>query len=323
MKFRNTRRQWLLLTMSVGLFANCSARAGEEREAGGAQFYSIDVALLSFLPGEGLEACRSYGGGAASGNATVGHWVKDGNRNFGVTVECIMTSHRFWATVRIEPSESDESTEARVHELDLSGFEPQAIDMAKDGDGRVYRLNLMPSVQIAAAPKRFRSQDLRLEDWSFPNCPIILNDERYLGRISCSHGELAWLDIPGTALVEFSLIRFADAQPWGVLHDGVVDISNPDGTSLNIGEVANGIPREVLKGGPYQVWVRWKKPTHSLKEHQELVKQQVANIRNQINAGDLKSPATVELLEKMAGSEGIWLMSNGVRALRPEEKVSD
>ncbi len=321
MNCRDLRRQRLLLAMSVVLFATYPALAGEERDAGEAQYYSIDVALLSFLPGEGLEACRSYGSGTASGNGTVGHWVKDGDRNFGVTVECRMKSHRFWATVRIEPSESDTLTEARVFELDLSEFEPQAIDMAEDDDGRGYRLNLMPSVKVAPAPKRFRSQDLRLENWSFPNCPIILNDQQYLGRISCSHGELAWLDIPGTALVEFSLIPFAEAKPWGVLNDGVVGLSRPDGTSLQISGVANGIHRDVLKGGPYQIWVRWKKPTHSLEEHQELVKEQVSKIRKQIEAGDLRLPTrAVERLEKMDGSKGGWL-SSGLRPLGPEERV--
>ncbi len=287
--------------------------------------YSLHVSLISFLPEKGLEACRSYGGGTASCNAIVGHWVKEGDRNFGVTVECKMKSQHFWATVRIEPSKSDKRTEARVQELDLSQFQPQMIDMAHNDDGRVFRLNLMPSVQVATpAPKRFRAPDLKLDDWSFPNCPIILNDERYLGRISLSHGQLAWLDIPGTALVEFSLIQFIDAQPWGVLNDGVVSISHPDGASLRIDRVKNGIHREMLRGGPYQIWVRWNQPTHSIEAHQELVKAQITKMRRQIEAGDLRLPkGTVERLEEANASDGICLISNGLRPLRPDEKMPE
>jgi len=325
MEFRIVRRRCLLLLAGIVLISAYPALASETQKSRNVLDYSLHVVLLSFRPGAGLEACRSYGRGTAGGNATVGHWVNDGNRSFGVTVECKMKSHRFWATVRIEPGESDTLTEAKVHELDLSEFRPQMIDMARDDDGRVYRLNLIPSVEVVAeAPKRFLARDQQLEHWSFPNCPIVFNDERYLGRISCSHGELAWLDIPGTALVEFSLLPFVGSEPWGVLLDGTIAISHPDGASVEINGVTNGVHQENLKGGPYQVWVRWKPPTHSLKEHQELVKTQVETLRKQIEAGDISLPAaTVERLERTADSDGICLMSNGVRELQADERVPE
>src|SRR5262249_28613285 len=152
---------------------------------------------------------------------------------------------------------------------------PRSLEVARDADGRVYKVNLMPHLTVAPEPRQFKVTDLRLDAWGFPSSPVLVNDHDYIGRLGMSYGNLATCDIAGLAKIEFSLLKLKDSQPWGVLNDGVITITHEDGTTVAISDVKNGSDHNMLQGGPYQVWVRWNKPTYTIDEYRELMKKQI------------------------------------------------
>ena len=92
-------------------------------------------------------------------------------------------------------------------------------------------------------------------------------------------------------------------------------------TSLEISGVKNGVHRQVLEGGPYQVWVRWKEPTRTVEEYRESARASLARLRDQIKAGERELPQrSLERLERLAESDR-WFLSAGIRGVRPDEIV--
>ena len=306
----------ILATLSdSGLLADDS----RPREDGSHQLI-LEVALFSFLPGEGPDTFDSHGHGHSSMTSTVGFGIAGNGRRFDVTIRCQAKSNRAVAVVTVEPRESDRNTKPKTHEIDLFEMQAHSIDLAQDEDGRIYRLNLMPRVEEHPAPKRFRPRGLRLDAWSFSSSPVILNDQEYLGRIGMSFGNFAYIDVAGLARVEFSLLRLKDAQPWGVLENGTLLITHEDGTTIEIGDVKNGTPQVVLQGGPYQVWVRWKESSLSAEQVQSTRQTQLIELEEKMKRGGLlMTPVQLKRFQRMLDSGRINLMSNGIRSVKPEE----
>ena len=109
----------------------------------------------------------------------------------------------------------------------------------------------------------------------------MLNDKQYIGRMLASDAEMLWIDICGVAHIEFSLHKLKGAEPWGRLQNGQITIANPDGTTIEIGNVTNGSEDRVVEGGPYTVWVRWEKPTATVEEFRAAMNTQ----REQLKGG--------------------------------------
>jgi hypothetical protein len=280
----------------------------------------LEIAIFSFLPDGGIESYRSYGQGGATGNSTLGHPVTDNGRTFEVSVETGLKAHRFHAIVTVTPREVDQKTKPLTREFDLSVMEPQSLDLARDEDGRIYRINLMPRVQQEAPPRQFNARHLHMEAWSFPSSPIILDDQVYLGTLSMSYGSFAHFEVPGLARIEFSLLHLKDAKPWGVLDDGTLRITHEDGTTFRITNVKNGVHSQELPGGPYQVWVRWKEPSQTLEEYQEIMKSQLADLKSRVENGDvLISADQVRRLEQSIDSGRVHQMASGLRPVRVDE----
>ena len=146
-----------------------------------------------------------------------------------------------------------------------------------------------------------------------------MNDLDYLGRINVCSGPIAWVDIPGVAKVEFSLLPLTDGVAEGVLNDGTLNIVHDNKTSIRITNVLNGVERSILQGGPYRVWVRWLKPSQTVEEYEASLKKQLVTLKNLVKNGDIEVPEiTIELLERAAKSGRIQV-SCGVRAPRPGE----
>jgi hypothetical protein len=304
----------------AALWASDAPLRGEEPEGEDApyRYYFVDAALFSFQPGQELSSYRSLGRGGAGGNSECGY----GAGRFTVSVKCNSKAHRFLAKVEVKPGAGETRIQAQEHEYDLSDLRLRTLDIARDDDGRIYRLNLAPRIDETPKPSPFRVKDLRLENWSFPASPVVLNDQDYIGQLSMSSGALAWCDIPGVAKIEFSLLHLKDAQPWGQLKDGIIEITHKDGTSLRITNVLNGVHRQVLDGGPYQVWVRWMEPTQTVGQYRQSVKKMIAEISERAKSGDLSlPPGTLRRLERQRESDRIQQTSNGLRGVRPDEIV--
>lgn len=306
-----------LLTFSVPLF-------GEEPTSEDAlsRTYFADANLFSLQPDKEMATYRSHSGGSVGPNATLGLEVADKERRFKVSVIGKLKAQRFLAIVTVTPSKEDIRTRSRETEYDLSDLNPRSLEIARDDDGRVYRLNLIPRIVEVAKPRQFKAVDFRLEYWNFPSSPVVVNDQDYFGQLNMSRGPLAWCDIPGLAKIEFSLLHLKDASPLGTLEDGVIKIAHDD-TTMRISNVKNGVSGvngEVLTGGPYRVWVRWNKPTQSVEEFRKSIKTQIVSLKERVRSGDLSLPAgSLERLEKLSESDRISLTSFGLRQVDSDD----
>ncbi len=309
-----------LLTL-IALLTFSSTLYGEEPKDDDDAFrqYWADATLYSLQPGLEMATYRSTGGGGVGPGGTLTTGVADKKRRFEVSVAGKLKAHRFVATVYVTPAKEDTHTPAQSIEYDLSDITPRSLEIARDEDGRVYRLNLTPRIIVRPRPKQFKVSDLQLESWSFPESPVLLNDQDYIGQLGMSSGTLAWCDIPGLAKIEFSLLHLKNAAPIGSLKDGVINIAHENGTTLTISNVKNGIDQELLNGGPYRVWVRWNKSTESVEEYHKSLKAQIAMLKERVKNGESLRRGSLERLEKMSESDRIGLMSNGLRQVKPDD----
>ena len=280
--------------------------------------YHVKADLFSYRPGAETTTYRSYGSVGAGPNGTSISYVSEGKRLFEVRIAGRLKSHHFKVEVMITPGQLDTETKAQKLEYDLSDLNPKSLEIAQDADGRVYRLNLMPQINEFPKVIPFRISDLHLDCFGFPASPVILNDVDYLGEMTCSSGSLAWCDIPGLAKIEFSLSHLKNSSPLGSLKDGIVNISHESGTTIRITNVKNGANAEVLRGGPYQIWVRWNKPTQSVEEYRESLKQLIADLKERVKNDELSlQPGSLERLEKASESGRVGLLSFGVSQVEP------
>jgi hypothetical protein len=309
-----TRARFGFLSLVIIALLGSSTRAQEQKleDAYSRQFWA-DAKVLSLKPGEESATYHSFGGGGVGPDGTLRLGIGDQRRHFEVRVAAKVRSQRFVANVTVKPSKEDTQTKAQEIDYDLSDLTPRTLEIARDDDGRVYRFSLVPSIREKPVPVQFKVADLRLENWSFPSSPIILNDHDYIGTFAMGRAPLAWCDIPGVAKVEFSLLPLKDALPIGTLEKGVINIAHESGTTLRITDVRNGTNQDILSGGPYRVWVRWKKPSQTIEEYRESFKRQIASLKERIKSGDLSLPTgTLERLEKMSESGRIGLIENGI-----------
>lgn len=130
----------------------------------------------------------------------------------------------------------------------------------------------------------------------------------------------------GVASLEFSLRHLKGAEPWGRLQNGQITLSHPDGTSIEIGNVTNGTGNHLVEGGPYTVWVRWKKPQQTVEEYRAALSQ----YRDQLKSGTTKngtSDTTAKALavidQELARDPGPWATSCGACDLPKKEFVGD
>jgi hypothetical protein len=306
------------LVWAWGSKAWADAPKSEETATG---YFYADIVLFSYQPGNEINTYRGYGGVSGVGpNGTTFLSATGKDRNFEVRLTGRLKSPRqFFVSVKISPERGDTQTKAQETEYDLSGLNPQSLEIVKDDSGRVYKLNLTPRIIEFPTVKQFKVSDFQLQSWGFPSSPVIVNDQDYIGEMSVSSGPLAWCDIPGLAKVEFSLLHLKDATPTGALKDGVINIRHSDGTTLKISNVKNGAHGEILPGGPYQVWVRWNKPTQTLEEFHEVLKQEIEALREKSKTGDYLRPEILERLEKMSRSDRAGLISFGVHQLDKDD----
>jgi len=315
------------LTALTMIAAIGSIVVGQEPQAADniAWKFWADVKVLSFRPGETLASYRWTGGGGGVGpGGTLSLGSRDGERRFEVKIVGKLKSQRFIASVSVKPEEDDVRTKAQEIEYDLSDLTPRMLEIARDEDGRIVQLSLVPSIRDVPQPRQFKAADLHFENWSFPSSPLILNDQDYLGRLSMSSSPVAFCDIPGLAKIEFSLLHLKDALPLGTLERGVINIQHENGTTLRISDVKNGSNRETLGGGPYRVWVRWLAPSETIEEYRKSLKQHLSKLKERVKNGDLTvSPKRLEQLERMSESGRVEVSEFGIRGVEDGEVMEE
>jgi hypothetical protein len=314
--------QSALCLMATAFVFAATLRAEEKPEEFERQYWA-DARAFSLHPGQELATYRGYPSGGVGPNGTLGLGVSDKQRQFNVSIEAKLKSGRFLAHVTVKPQDDDKQTQAREVDYDLSDLVNQSLEIARDDDGRVYRVSILPRIEEHPQPRQFTASERRYEYFGFPSSPVVLNDMDYVGRLAMSSGQFVFCDIAGLARVEFSLLHLKDAKPEGTLKDGVITITHGD-TTLRISDVKNGVDAETLRGGPYKIWVRWKPPTMSVEEYRKELTQRIASLKRRIKDNDLTlSPGTIERLEKMSASGRIGLSENGLRGVEPEDLVEE
>jgi hypothetical protein len=155
----------------------------------------------------------------------------------------------------------------------------------------------------------------------FHSSRVMLNDKQYIGRMSASDAQVFSLDVIGIASLEFSLRHLKDAKPWGRLQDGRITLTHPDATSIEIGNVTNGSGDRLVDGGPYQVWVRWKAPEHTVDEYRA----ELVAYRDRVKSGEIAATdGTLAAIDKeLAREPGPWVIGSGARDPSKDEIVRD
>ncbi len=283
------------------------------------RYFAIDESVVSYLPGKGIEEYDRHGSGMSTIGSTGGFGLSIDDVSATVMITSRLEEGRYIVTVDLDPADSRGSLGFEKQDLDLTDLKPVAITLATSKEGRVYQLNLTPSVRVSDnTPKRLDVDQLRLHNWRFPDSPVLVDDSLYVGRINCLSSPVAFMDISGVASVEFSLYQLKDAEPWGVFSNGIVTLIHPQGQTIQISNVSNGAYRAMdLPGGPYRVWVRWSDPTFTVQQHRE----QMIEMRERIANGEFPN-ARVDYFDKqLARDPSPWIQSSGLRGLRKGERV--
>ena len=200
-----------------------------------------------------------------------------------------------------------------------------SLDLGAAKDGRTYQLHLLPTVKlIDLRPKPFTEMAKDLYRLKFHSSRIMLNDDQYIGRMMATDAEKFSMEICGVASLEFSLYQLTDANPWGQLKDGQIKFTHPEGTTIEIGNVTNGAEDLLASGGPYTVWVRWKKPQQTVEEYRAALSELCTEVKSRSEkigaAGSLADALKIIDLE-LAREAGPWVTSCGACGVTKGEVV--
>lgn len=305
-----------LIGIAAATLAQQEDAFGEEPHYAMRSYY-VDVEFFSFNPGDPLTTYHWYGGGGTGANGTMGSGASNFGRSFAVSVTGKKKANGFSVVVSVSPEKPDHVTRPQTIDLDLSNLEPKSLDLVRNDDGRIFRLNLMPRIDEALMPQQFNAKDLNLEHWAFPGSPVIVNDQNYIGELNMSGSPIAFIKQPGFADIEFSLLHLKGAKPIGVLQSGTLNITRPDGTTVRISNVTNGSSM-TLPGGPYVVWVKWMPPSKSLDEVRKSLKEIIAAEEQKAKNGESPVPTDrLKRLKQLSESGLPPIMECGLKAVEP------
>jgi hypothetical protein len=286
-------------------------------------YYQVDAAVVSLDANLSLASYRSGGKGTGSPGAQLGYSTPE----VEISIALLLESNRFYADVKTRPNNKKSNDGPKTQRIDLTSLRPTSVDLGTDKDGRVYHLNLMPSaVSVRLKPKSFQEAADELYRLQFHESRIMLNDKTYVGRMLASDAQVFRVEVCGVASLEFSLRHLKGAEPWGRLQDGQITLSHPDGTSVEIGNVTNGAFGHLVEGGPYTVWVRWKKPQQTVDEYRVALSQyrdQLKNGATKTESTDTTAKALAQIEYELARESGPWVTNCGACDLPKKEFVGD
>jgi hypothetical protein len=325
----------ILSLASAGIMVLASARESRAQAPSAAElpkisdFRSIyvDCTAYSLRPGAGLGTYQKRGSGGTGPRGSWGTTIQQSDgKSYSLTVTVRQHEKEFLADFSVKDvtrGQPEKDLPNLSQSLNLTDMQPHMIEIAKDPDGHVYRLNLIPRLVEPILPKKFSTSDFGLDGWTFNQSAVILNDQEYVGSIGMSteEGYVCSLGIAGLADVEFSLTEMTDSKPEGTLQHGTISIMH-ESTVLQIRGVLNGKPPQMLSG-PYLVFVRWKQPEYSLDEARTMMKEQLSILKGQIEKGDTSIPKEVvnQIERKLTEWKGPFLMRSGARQLQKKEIV--
>ena len=287
--------------------------------------FFADVSGYSLNPDDSSSTFEDQGSGGAGPGGTFGMTIGQGAQRFSVSLTGRQNGHKFLAdlSVRNVTGGADEDLKELSQTLNLTDLQPQVIDIAKDPDGRIYRVKILPRLTEHVLPKKFRLEDLGLDAWKFFNSAVILNDQDYIGTIGMTtdSSSVASLEIAGLANIEFSMTEMTDSKPEGVLRFGTISISH-DGTLVQIRGVSSGKSLEQVPG-PYLVYVRWKASSQTLDDAREMLRAQIVTLNAQVEKGEISIPKeALAKIQKMADSDKPFIFGSGSRLLLKNEIVA-
>src|SRR3954466_8342661 len=286
-------------------------------------YYQVDASVVSLDASQSLASYRSGGKGSGTPGAQLGYSTPE----VEISIALLLESDHFYADVMTRPHGKEGDDGAKKQRVDLTSLRPTSLDLGTDKDGRAYHLNLTPSVvSVRLKPKSFREASDELYRLQFHASRIILNDKTYVGRMLASDSQVFRIEICGVASLEFSLRHLKDAEPWGHLQNGQITLSHPDGTSIEIGNVTNGAGDHLVEGGPYTVWVRWKKPQQTVDEYRAALSQyrdQLKKDAPKTGTTDTTAKALAAINQELVRKPGPWVTSCGACDLPKKEFVGD
>jgi hypothetical protein len=311
---------WCGVLAITGVTASRSFAAQEKDSY---SYYHVDASVVSLDANQSLASYRSGGKGTGTPGARLGYSTPE----VEISIALLLESNHFYADVTTRPHGKEGDDGAKTQRVDLTSLRPTSLDLGTDKDGRVYHLNLTPSVvSVRLKPKSFQEASDELYRLQFHASRIILNDKTYVGRMLASDSQVFRIEMCGVASLEFSLRHLKDAEPWGRLQSGQITFSHPDGTSVEIGNVTNGAGDHLVGGGPYTVWVRWKKPQQTVEEYRAAL----SHYRDQLKSGatkngmtDTTAKALAVIDQELAREPGPWVTSCGACDLPKKEFVGD
>ena len=256
----------------------------------------LRIEIRSWKPDDVVHSYRKHSSGKCSNGGTVGIGI-GGKNGFSADVRCVPDRDRIAAEISFRPSASNTAMKQSKSEVDISDMRPKFIEVSKDDDGRVYLLVVEPEMIEVQPPKDFTVEDLSVFDWEFPQSPVVLNDETYVGRVGMGGGSLVGITIAGVSDLEFSLRKIKDAKPIGVLQSGTLTIKTDD-DQIVISGILNGANKQILQG-PFKVWVRSTEVSVSGPQYNEQMAAQLETIRKRKEEGD--TSITDEILSRFQG----------------------
>lgn len=288
------------------------------------KYYWVDTKVFSYVPGDVIESYKEGNGSGGGVRATLGHYFHDEVRYFGVTVMGMEKEGIFFARVTVESH--DDVTESREFDVDLSDMAPKKLEMAWNEDGRVYVVRLVPSVKIVDnRPKRLKVSDFKIRPMNLCQTIVIVDDMYYVGSMGVAGGELAWIEISGVGMVEFTLKPFRGAKRLGKLKDEKIEIVGEDGTRIDI----YGVKTDAWKlgSGPWEVWVRWSDASvvEALPDEATYMAMSKKRVEEELGSDwDEQLQERVHELyvkEKKKEEAGIRVLSSGMGPIRPVDRL--
>ena len=231
--------------------------------------YRLEGMLYSLVPGKGPEQWRDSGRlSMVAQSSRLVIEMRDFEEDFVVRASTQYKGGKYGAVVTLIPGAAKANVHRKSFEVDLSDFRPQGVELFRAADGRVHMFSLVPSIVVTRASPPRPVDGTRLNHLMFVKAPVVLNESKFLGTIDELTGanEFAWIEVAGMARIEFSLIPMRDSKPLGVLKDGLLHITNADGTTVDIYDVLSDFTKSPLPDGPYKVWVRWKPATETVEQ---------------------------------------------------------
>ena len=249
--------------------------------------------MISLDASQSISSYQAHG----HGSGTPGSKLRYSTPTTEITIDLVLESNHFYADVITHSRHKSGEAGEKKQQIDLTNLRPTSIDLGADNEGRSYQLNLTPNVvSTRLSPKPFQEAANDLYQLRFHASRIMLNDKRYIGRMLTSDADFFSIEVCGLASLEFSLHHLKGAEAWGKLQNGQITLNNPDGTSIEIGNVTNGMDDHLVDGGPYIVWVRWKTPTQTVEEYRTAM----AEYREKVRSGAAGTGPATSVNEALA-----------------------